>query len=76
MSPIAGLGLDPVELTHAHRQIGVWRLDQQVVVVVHQAPRAANPVEPADDLLQYPEKHPAIGVVLKNGSRRAAREVT
>ena len=51
------LSVDAVELTHAFRQIAVRRLNQQVVVVIHQAPGMAYPVEVGNDLLQDRQKH-------------------
>jgi hypothetical protein len=46
------LGIDTVELSHATRERWVNRLDEQVIVVRHQAVGVAEPVEPLDGLRQ------------------------
>jgi len=42
-----GLRIDAIELTHAASQVGVGRLDQQMVMIRHLAPGMATPVENA-----------------------------
>ena len=49
MPPVEALGIDPVQLAHAFGQVAVRRLDQQVIVVVHQAVRVHGPVEVPHD---------------------------
>jgi hypothetical protein len=46
---VEALGIDPVELSHAGRQIRLRRLHDEVVVVVHQAVGVAKPAESLDD---------------------------
>ncbi len=68
--PIAGLGVYAVELAHPFGSIAVGCLDQQMVVVVHQAPCIACPVELVDDLLQrYQEYQPALVAGHESGLR-------
>src|SRR3990172_8380220 len=66
VAAIAGLGVDAVELTHALGQIAVRRLNQQVVVVIHQAPGMAYPVESGNDLSEGREEQQTVLVVLKD----------
>jgi hypothetical protein len=47
---IESLGIDPVELAHALGQIGVRRLDHQMVVIAHLATRVNDPVETVADV--------------------------
>src|SRR4030067_1024116 len=64
--PIAGLGIYAVELSHSLGQIAVRCLDQQVVVIIHEAPGMTYPVELCNDLLQSSQKRLPVLVVLKN----------
>lgn len=66
VAAVAGLGVDAVELAHAFGQIPVRCLNQQVVMVVHQTPRMACPVELGDDFFQSLQKHLPVLIVLKN----------
>ena len=72
MSPVKRLGVHPVELSHPPGQGGIDRLDQQVVVIHHQAIRMTEPVEPFDRLFQYLEEPLPIGIVEKDILIRAA----
>jgi hypothetical protein len=45
MGSVDVLGIDPVELAHASRQIRIRRLHQEMVVIGHQAVGMAEPVE-------------------------------
>jgi hypothetical protein len=64
MSAIAVLGEYPIELAHALRQIAVRRLDQQVVVIAHQAVRMHHPIERRRHPTQHLQKARAIRIVL------------
>ena len=66
MAAVAGLGVHAIELAHAFGQIAIRRLHQKMVVVVHQTPGIAEPVELVDDLTQCLEKSLPIQVVVKN----------
>ncbi len=61
--PIEGLGVDTVELAHPPRQVRLRGLNQQVVVVVHQAVGMAEPPIAGDDLAEGLEKDLATRVV-------------
>ena len=64
--PVERLGVHPVELSHPPGQGGIDRLDQQVVVIHHQAIRMTEPVEPFDRLFQYLEEPLPIRVIEKD----------
>jgi hypothetical protein len=61
--PVERLGVQPVQPVHAHREIWLGRLDEQVHVVAHQAVRKAPPALPLDDLSQQPEVRVPIDVI-------------
>ena len=44
MAPIEALGIDAIQLPHPRGQIALGRLDEQVVVVVHQTVGMAQPL--------------------------------
>ena len=58
--------LDTVDPAHASRQIGLGCLDQQVIVVVHEAVSVAEPVEAADDKAGKVEKGAPVSVVAED----------
>jgi len=51
VATVEALGVDAIELAHGSRKIGLPRLEQEVVVVVHQAVGVHNQVEARDDLI-------------------------
>ena len=63
---IEALRVDPVELAHALRKVRLGCFDHQVVVVRHQPPRMATPVETAAHLAEHVEPHPAVGLVYED----------
>ncbi len=66
VAPIAGLGAYTVELAHSLGQIAVRCLNQQMEVVIHQAPCIACPVELDNDPFQNQQERLPILVVLKD----------
>jgi len=50
--PVEPLGVDTVESLHAGRDIPMWRLEEKVEVVRHQAVGMAPPFEALDDVLE------------------------
>lgn len=66
MPPTTCLGIDPIELAHALGKIAVGRLGQQMVVVVHQTPGVAKPVEVSDDLREGDQKNARVFVALED----------
>ena len=57
------LGIRAIEALHPLRQVGRRRLEEEVVVVRHQALRMAVPAEPGDDVFRDREHQPPVGVV-------------
>ena len=64
--PVERLGVHPVELSHPPGQGGIDRLDQQMVMVRHQAIRVTEPVEPFGRPFQYLEELLPIGIIEKD----------
>ena len=62
IQPVDSLREDTVDVPHASRQIGARCLDNEVVVVGHQAVGVADPRESSDDLAQELEKSRPIGI--------------
>jgi hypothetical protein len=60
---VEGACVASVQVAHAARQVRLGRLDDQVVVVAHQAPRVETPAEAPLDPAQEVEEHESIGVV-------------
>ena len=67
MTLIKKLCIDPVQLPHAQGEIAVRRLDQEVIVVVHQAVGMAEPIIPLLDMLEHVQEVDAVLVVFENG---------
>jgi hypothetical protein len=53
MAAIGQLGVDAVELAHPPGEVGIGRLDDNVIMVGHLAVGVAAPVESAADLAQH-----------------------
>ena len=53
MGAVVALGVYPIEMAHALRQIRFRRFDQDVVVVRHLAPGMAHPVKAFADRPEY-----------------------
>ena len=47
---IESLGIDTVQLPHAYRKISVGCIDEQMVMIVHQAIGVAEPMVPKDNI--------------------------
>jgi hypothetical protein len=60
---VEGARVASVQVAHAARQVRFGGLDDQVVVVPHQAPRVDTPAVAALDSAQEVEEHVAIGLV-------------
>lgn len=56
MPAIEGLGIAPIELAHAEREIRLWGFEQEMIVIVHQTVGMAEPAVPIDDVGQEREK--------------------
>ena len=63
MASIRGLRIPPVELAHPLREIRPGRLDQQMVVIVHQTIGTAAPAEAIDDMGQECQEYAPVLVI-------------
>ncbi|GAG60961.1 unnamed protein product [marine sediment metagenome] len=72
LSAIEPLCVNPVEKLHPVRQVSVRRLDEEVVVVRHQAVRVADPAVSIDNVSQGIEKSGPIVLVEKDARARIA----
>lgn len=63
MPPIEGLRIAAVQSPHAATQIGFGRIEQQVVVIAHQAVGITTPLLLEDFLPEEGEKAIAVGVI-------------
>jgi hypothetical protein len=66
VAAIEPLRVDPIELSHAAREVRLGRQYNQVVVIAHQAVCNAPPPEPVQDLLQDTQERPAINIIRKD----------
>jgi hypothetical protein len=76
VSPVARLGKDSVELAHAFVQIGIRSLNEQVVVVVHQAPCVAHKLNCSTTCVRVSRKPRRSTSSSKLSSHRSPRAVT
>lgn len=67
MPVIEKLGIDAVHLAHAESEVTVRRLDEKMVVVVHEAVGMAKPAVPLIDMLKRPKKVLTVLIVLEHG---------
>jgi hypothetical protein len=63
---IEELSVDAVQLPHADGEIAVGGLNQQMIMVGHEAVGVTNPIVPLVDVLEGIEKIETIAVVLEN----------
>jgi hypothetical protein len=66
MTFIKKLGIDAVQLPHTEGEIAVRRLDQEVIVVVHQAVGVADPIVAFVHMLEGVQKIDPVLVALEN----------
>ena len=66
MPTIVRLCVAAIELAHAEREIGLRRLDQQMIVVIHQAVRMAEPAIAIDHLGEHGLPLRAIPIIRHN----------
>jgi len=64
---IEPLGVDAVDLPHAAREVRLGRLDEQVVVVRHQAVGVTDPAAALDDITEDPQERGAVSVSEEDG---------
>jgi hypothetical protein len=71
---VEALRIEAIESVHAERQALARRLDEEVIVRPHQAPRVKSPAEHLDDLgEQHPECFPVVVVDVDVRAADAAR---
>jgi hypothetical protein len=68
VSSVESLGIDPVELPHPPAEIALRGLDEQMIVIIHQAVGMAKPVEPGNNGNEDVKKEQPILVVPKDGT--------
>lgn len=70
--PIEGLSVNAVQMPHPHGKIAVRCLDQEMIVVVHEAISMADPVEAINHAFKQQQKGlPVSGIGKYIGSRVA-----
>jgi hypothetical protein len=73
MTPVVVLCIEEtVDLPHPVRQIALRRFNQEVVMVIHEAIRVAEPMIPLDDLGEQARKALPICVIRVDGRTRVA----
>ena len=63
MALVEGTGVGAVQVTHAIREVRRRRLDDEVIVVAHQAPDVDAPLVAVADAVQDVEEDDPVGVV-------------
>ena len=63
MRSVETLGVHPVQLPHPFREVAVWRLNEQVVVISHLAVRMHLLVESQVNATQNVKPAPAVATV-------------
>ena len=72
MASVEGLGVDAVELPHPPRQISLRRLEEQVIVVLHEAVRMAQPLGPPDHRGQHVKQALPVSIIPEDPLTRIA----
>src|SRR5262245_16604571 len=66
VSAIEALGKYSIKLAHADRKIGLWCLNQQVIMIRHQTIRMTDPAVARDDVSEGLKKQLAVAVAQKD----------
>jgi hypothetical protein len=66
VATIEALRVNAVQLPHAQRQIALWRLDKQMVVIIHQAIGMTQPTETRHHFAKAGLKHHTVLIVKKD----------
>jgi hypothetical protein len=66
MATVEPLRVDAVKVAHTPRQIGRRRLDQEMIMIGHQAVRQPTPPKPFRRMAHQRQKLPAVVLVEKN----------
>jgi hypothetical protein len=67
VQPIEELGIDAVQLPHTECKVAVRRLDEKVIVVVHETVGVADPVITLVDVLEGVQEVDPVLVALEDG---------
>lgn len=68
MSPVEGLGVNPVQLPHPKGEIPLRGLDEQMVMIFHEAVGVTEPVVASIHLVQKIQKTLPVLVIGEDGS--------
>jgi len=68
MSPVEGLGVNPVQLPHPDRQIPLRGLDEQMVMIFHEAVGVTEPVVASIHLVQEIQEGLPVLIIDEDGS--------
>jgi hypothetical protein len=63
MPLIKSLGIDTVQLPHAYRKISIWCINEQMVMILHQAVGMAEPIVPMGNILKRIQEHLSVLIV-------------
>src|SRR4030065_698585 len=66
MPLIESLRIDTVQLPHAYRKISVGCINEQMVMIVHQAVGMAEPIVPKGNILKRIQEHLSVLIVSEN----------
>jgi len=66
MSLIESLGIDTVQLPHAYRKISIGGINEQMVMIIHQAVSMAEPIVPKGNILKRIQEHLSVLIVSEN----------
>src|SRR5262249_32141029 len=72
MPSVVVLRIETISLPHAVRQTALRRLNQEMVMVIHEAIRVAEPVIALDDLGEEGKEALPVCIIRVNGSARIA----
>src|SRR5262249_17353123 len=72
MTSVVVLRIETVGLPHPVRQIALRRFNQEVVMVIHEAIRVAEPMIPLDDVGEEGKKALSVCIIRVNGRARVA----
>jgi hypothetical protein len=64
---VEDLGIDAVQLPHPDREIAIWRFNEEMIVVGHEAVSVANPIVTIINMPVSSQEVLAVCVVLEDG---------
>jgi hypothetical protein len=66
VSFIESLGIDPVQLSHAYGKISIGGINEEMVMILHQAVGMAEPIVPMGNMLKGVQEHLSVLIVFEN----------